>query len=228
MSFLKGKDLPVLQLILFILQEAKKYEVKISKTQLVKFLYFADIIFARKHQGKTWTEWKWRYWHYGPYCEEAIKAIQKAKRLGLIATEQTDNEKDFEILVPKSSEEVQYSIIPSEIYLLLPELIKKYGGDLSRLLELTYFGSEPMLNAEKGEELDFSTCLSLDQIWAYSRRVPVPPPMSKKKKEILRQKLAELTELRRTREIKKAKKRRKVSPELIDLLNQFDKWCEKV
>lgn len=221
----------ILKLIIYILKIAHDYGEIISKTQLIKFLYLADLIFARRHGGRTWTGWQWRYWHFGPYCEEAVRSIQDAACSGFISLEeQTDGEKEFEILklTPKAFN--QKIDVPVEFEGLLPKWIKKYGGDLYRLLDFIYHNTEPMIEAEKGQILDFSHCLPSTKLYAYGKELKLPP-MSKKKKELLKRKIKNLTKIRLAKE-QKQRSNNKLPPgispsQMLELLQKFDEWCDQ-
>src|SRR3989338_5599865 len=66
---------------------------KLTNLRLVKFLYLADLYHARvswfdsahhdpEHvegsKGTTLTGWPWAFVHFGPYCQEAMSAIDRA------------------------------------------------------------------------------------------------------------------------------------------------------
>ena len=56
----------------------------LTPLRLVKFLYLADLYYARAHRGETLTGWPWAFVHYGPYCSEAMDTIQEAVRRRLV------------------------------------------------------------------------------------------------------------------------------------------------
>jgi len=230
MKFASQED--ILNLITYILKVAYDYGcTAISKTQLIKFLYLADLIFARLYEGQTWTGWKWRYYHFGPYCEEAVNSIQEAVNRGLILSEKLANEKkEFMILKPTPKALEQKTEIPIEFHGLLPKWIKKYGGDLCQLLDFVYQNTEPMIEAKKGELLNFSSCLPSSKIAFYSKEFNLPR-MSEEKRNLLKSKIKKLTKLRLAREKEQRKKENLppgISPsEMLTLLKKFDEWCEQ-
>ena len=59
------------KLIVFFVYKTKGY---ITKTQLVKFLYLADL-YAVKWTEKQLTDLDWRYYHYGPWNEDIDQVI---------------------------------------------------------------------------------------------------------------------------------------------------------
>ena len=65
-------------LIKYIVLYATEQGIKLTQVRLVKFLYLADLYFARRNQGKTFTGLPWAFIYYGPYCGEAMTAIDAA------------------------------------------------------------------------------------------------------------------------------------------------------
>ena len=177
-------------LIGFIAAYAKEVGVCLSKTQLIKFLYLADLFYAREHR-QTLTGWPWRYWHYGPYCEEAAGAIDIAQQKGIILT-QTGPENEIFIEGTKYPVGVYEQHIPIEILHSLKSHIKRLAGDLTALLSYVYSETEPMIEAEYGDLLDFSYAQKLPPI----PRIHIPKmPKDKKEKCIsLIKKIAEKRE----------------------------------
>src|SRR3989338_139415 len=51
---------------------------KLTTLRLVKFLYLADLYHARVSKGTTLPGWPWAFVHFGPYCQEAMSAIDRA------------------------------------------------------------------------------------------------------------------------------------------------------
>jgi hypothetical protein len=72
-------------LILYFVYKTKGF---ITKTQLVKFLYLADL-YSVKWTGKQLTELNWYYYNYGPWDEEIDTALKKLE--GKISQQQLDN-----------------------------------------------------------------------------------------------------------------------------------------
>ena len=50
----------VLDLIQYIIWYASERGMKLSPIRLVKFLYLADLYWARENNGETLNEWPWR------------------------------------------------------------------------------------------------------------------------------------------------------------------------
>lgn len=103
-------------LIRLIIWYASSRGEKLTTLRLVKFLYLADLYHARvswfdsahhdpEHvegsKGTTLTGWPWAFVHFGPYCQEAMSAIDRAgKSDSFQVNEQPskyDDEKDYRL-----------------------------------------------------------------------------------------------------------------------------------
>lgn len=74
-------------LVSFIAEEASARGELLSPIRLVKFLYLADVYYARYHNGQTLTGWPWRFVFYGPYRREAMATIDRVRtRVGRYRT----------------------------------------------------------------------------------------------------------------------------------------------
>jgi hypothetical protein len=153
----------ILELTQYIVCYATEKGVKLSPIRLVKFLYLADLYWARENEGATLTKWPWKFVHYGPFCTESLYAIEKAFQSELIqrtAYESKYVDEDYFLYWCKESRTDTERNLP--IYLTSPlhEAISKWGDDTYGLLDYVYFETEPMLEARKGDLLDFSKAKS--------------------------------------------------------------------
>lgn len=133
--------------------------MKLSPIRLVKFLYLADLYWARENNGKTLTGWRWKFVHYGPFCNESLEYIEKAHSDGLIdkgTYESKYVDEDYFLYWCKESRTDIERKLPIYLTSPLQEAISKWGDDTFGLLDYVYFETEPMLDAKKGDLLDFS------------------------------------------------------------------------
>lgn len=148
------------QLIQWIVWYASTYEITLTRLRLVKFLYLADLFFAREKNGQTFSALPWAFIHYGPYCNEAVKEIDAAVSLGLIeeqAYESKYEDKDYYLYRSCVDEEPSLMRdLPTYVSSELKWAIQKWGEDSSGLLDYVYFETEPMVNVHRGDLLDFS------------------------------------------------------------------------
>ncbi len=131
--------------------------------RLVKFVYLADVYFARNHAGETLTHLPWIFLYYGPYCSEVMGELDEAVSLGLINQKSLESRygkgKDFQIYTctDESVDDIEEEI-PLEVLGPLKAAIKRYGDDTALLLDHVYFETEPMIEVDKGDILDFTKC----------------------------------------------------------------------
>ena len=150
----------VLNLIKYITCYATDHGIKLTTIQLVKYIYLADLYYARYREGDTITHFPWAFVYYGPYCSEVMHSIDEATSTGIIAQmtyESKFTDKDYNLF---SCQDERYEelrkLFPLEVTSELKEKIKKYAHETAQLLDYVYFETEPMKNVNKGEILDFS------------------------------------------------------------------------
>jgi len=150
----------ILELIQYITWLSTEREEALSPIRLVKFIYLADLYYARKNKGLTLTGWTWRFVHYGPFCVESLQAIKEAVDKGFIEAfpfeSQFDEEEHFLYKCESDAEPAIGSMLPYYVAGLLQPAIIKWAGDTYGLLDHIYFETEPMKNVYPGDILDFS------------------------------------------------------------------------
>jgi hypothetical protein len=170
-------------LIRYITWYATENDIALTTVRLVKFIYLSDIYFARMHEGNTLTHLPWIFLYYGPYCSEVIRELDEAVSLGYIDRKSFESRyeegKEYYIYtcVDKTAQEIEEKMA-LEVLTPLKAAIKRYGDDTALLLDHIYFETEPMIEANKGDILDFSLCK------------PVAPPKEIPIKEIPKEKIA--------------------------------------
>lgn len=150
-----------LRLIQFIAWYATERGSELTKVRLVKFLYLADLFYARTQEGVTLSRWPWAFVHYGPYCRESTDHIDAAVAEGLIDSRPLPSryqEGDYHLYRCSADSELEIEReLPTYVMSPLKWAIGKWGDDTHGLLDYVYFNTEPMLNATKGDLLNFST-----------------------------------------------------------------------
>jgi hypothetical protein len=156
----------ILDLIQYIVCYATEKGMKLSPVRLVKFIYLADLYWARENNGKILTGWPWRFVHYGPFCNESLDYIEKAHSDGLIdkgTYESKFVDEDYFLYWCKEDRTDIERKLPIFLTSPLHETISKWGDDTFGLLDYVYFETEPMLEAKKGDLLDFSKAKKLEK-----------------------------------------------------------------
>lgn len=150
------------ELVRLIAWQATSRHGALTAIRLVKFLYLADLYFARRNGGKTLTGWRWRFVHYGPFCGEALDAIKTATDRGVIAARAYESkfsgeEKQVYSGVDLDREPAVLNTLPTYVTLPLGGAVRTWGDDTAGLLDHVYFHTEPMQHARPDDVLDFST-----------------------------------------------------------------------
>jgi hypothetical protein len=140
---------------------AKERGTTLTTVQLVKYLYLADLFHARRNEGRTLTGWPWAFVHFGPYCSEALSAIDRAAGKGLIARDSYESrydDKEFFLHRALIRDEPDIAdAIPMTVVSGLKIMLQKWADDSAGLLDYVYFDTEPMKDIQPGSRLDFST-----------------------------------------------------------------------
>lgn len=153
--------------ILAVLQAAKSAGLRgLTKTALVKYVYLLDCFYAQEHDGEIQSGSKWYLHHYGPFAVNLTAGIDEISKRGLIQTQVGEHgDKEFSKYwlneYPVGPEFTDLGL-SSRLAFRLTGLIKKFHGELPRLLDYVYFETEPMKGVQPGELLDFRTAPSAD------------------------------------------------------------------
>src|SRR5947199_5676117 len=126
----------LVQLIVWLAGERGE---RLTTLRLVKFLYLADLYFARENGGLTLTGWPWAFVHFGPFCGEAVAAIDAAERQGSILAQKFAskyNDKDFRIFSIDDHEPPPLrETLPLYVLGPLQEAIRRWVDDTPGLLD---------------------------------------------------------------------------------------------
>lgn len=134
----------------------------LTLTTLTKLIYLADVYYARKNNGETFSGADWKFHHFGPYSYQLSEAIEKKiKGVQVEAGETRDQGHAFKLI--KFSDygktaTMQDTNLGIGITSTIQSDLKKFNGNLNALLEHVYFHTEPMEGATPGDKLDFSKC----------------------------------------------------------------------
>lgn len=142
------------QLIRLLYTLTNQENIPIGKTKLVKLLYLLEVEFYRRYQRRL-TELKWVFLHYGPYPVE-LNELLGSPDVEVLPRPLGDGRRFEEIHVSNAKgKSVDWD---PAIIRLAKDVVSKWAGlSLNLLLDYVYFETEPMINAKRGQELDFST-----------------------------------------------------------------------
>lgn len=122
---------------------------KPGKVQFTKYLYLLDYCNWRYTNRKA-TTLPWKFYHFGPWCEEVETCMSS------LAAQYAFQWRETEFSFVQSVE-----IVPQALDITARSLISRIVGmfkdrDLNVLLEIAYSQTEPMIEAKRGDVLDFS------------------------------------------------------------------------
>jgi hypothetical protein len=173
-------------------RRARERGAWLTKLRLVKFLYLLDLYWAQAHGGQTYTNWRWEFVHYGPYCRASTDSIDRAEKLDYLSAKSYESkyrDDDFRLYGPGPQmhddleNQVRRQMPTYVIGHLLPEL-DRWCDDTFGLLDFVYFRTGPMRNALPGDVLSFENERPTDR--AAFRPIDLKP-ISKTKRAKLRE-----------------------------------------
>ena len=140
--------------IVFIAEQLYYMSAPVTTIRIIKILYLTDIEYYKKHK-RTLSTINWVRYKYGPYFFELPRILQSSS-LGIqvdeILTEQGFTRAFKPTKKVKDSPSFDFSAEQ-----IISTLITKWGNeDLGRFLDFVY-RTPPMVTAEFGKPLDFST-----------------------------------------------------------------------
>jgi hypothetical protein len=181
----------IINLIKAICTRVQELEGYLNKTKLIKLLYLIDIEYYRKYK-KTYTDFNWIYYEYGPWAYEYNDIYDQIKTSPDFKIITKDLPQKIEVITCISDEKDFSDIFKEpEESLLFRELINKWAlEDLNRILNYVYFYTQPMIGAKKNEKLDFSKIYKIGEIPKFKlQKGTLSPERIKAFKSLLKNKL---------------------------------------
>lgn len=151
----------LLQFILLTAAHADEWrDRELGPIHLLKYAYLADLAFAERHDGATFTGTAWQFYHFGPWQAEVHNRIEPA----LIAIGATvkqipsryegdfvryvaDRDNFDESALDRTKRELPLGVVGA-----VESAFRQHGSDTSSLLHHVYL-TRPMLRAAPGELL---------------------------------------------------------------------------
>ncbi len=141
-------------------QSDSPLERQLGAIHLIKYVYLADMEYAKYNQGRTYTGIDWKFHHFGPWSTEVYRQVDEAMlQLGAEKrTFQSSYGSEDCIRWKIGFDEEFYSRLGKELPMAVrqavPAYVGKYRDDTTSLLHFVY-ATRPMLRAAPGESLDF-------------------------------------------------------------------------
>lgn len=185
-------------------EEDDNFSRQLGPIHLVKYLYLADLSYAKRNNGQSFTGIDWQFYNFGPWSAAAHARIEPA--LNAIHACKYEFPSDY----GDKNEWIRWSLhdsrlldekrrtLPPTITTNLTSYVHKFGKDTPSLLDFVY-KTKPMLSAAPNEYLDLT--LELDNIKTSLESSPTlrMASLSSKKQKQLQQKMAALRELHKQR-----------------------------
>lgn len=132
---------------------------EIGPIHIIKYVYLADLAYAKKHGGETFTGIPWCFHHFGPWdtglyqrIEPAAKAIGADKRT---ITDTPHDDFDRWRLDDEHLKDQLWRQLPNDVALAVNASFRQFGTDTYDLLDHVY-STTPMRHAAPGELLAFT------------------------------------------------------------------------
>ena len=206
---------------------------ELGPIHLLKYVYLADLAYAERNGGQTYTGTTWCFHHFGPWAVKAWQQIPEAMSLHAIRHRlfQSDYQDDASRWSSEETnlEEKLEPTMPHEVSRGVSRAVKDFGNDTSGLLHYVY-QTAPMLKAAPGEQLDFSTVAAQRQDPALrSEPEPLPQQLSKADRkrrraahDALRERFQEALKKRRQRRARTAAEPTHKRAHLAEVLEWVD------
>ena len=176
----------LLQYILIVAGQNDSFERELGNIHLVKYVYLADLTYAKRHGGETFTGLTWIFHHFGPWSVECFKQIEPAL-VAISANRKTVESAKYDDLVRWSSDnyglfEQLTNQMDIGISGAIQTYVRKFGNDTYGLLDFIY-KTEPMVNASPEERLDFKHAIVSDITSEEGKALPKLTARQKKKRQ---------------------------------------------
>ncbi len=146
-------------------QEDNPGDRQLGPIHILKFVYLADLEYARDNGGQTFTSIDWKFHKFGPWSpvvHQRIPAALKAINADGFTYESSREDREDCQRWSKSDETLfkqHEKDLPFAIRMALSSAVHRYGKDTESLLDYVY-KTEPMLRAAPGELLRFDGLIS--------------------------------------------------------------------
>jgi len=205
----------VADLIRYIVWYATSRDIKLTTVRLVKFVYLADVHFARRNAGETYTGLPWAFIYYGPYCGEVMREIDTLASERTICRESYESkfvDKEYSLFSCRDKgAELIAEHLPIVLLYPLQADIRRFGDDTQALLDYVYFETEPMEQVRKGDRLDFARVRPM-------KISPLRPlrRLTKEEKETAKSHIRSLVEQMTLARARQTQEQRSLASELYD------------
>jgi hypothetical protein len=138
-----------------------------TKTKLIKLIYLADVE-SYRDRGEPATSLNWIFYLYGPWTNDYDQLLNEMREAGLIELHETREPGDAIIIDPVRLGDLSKLPLPVSTTVAIRQMAERWADAPTReLLDYVYFETEPMMNAVRGERLDFSSTKPREEVPFY-------------------------------------------------------------
>ncbi|MEA5113980.1 MAG: hypothetical protein VB050_08110 [Geobacteraceae bacterium] len=157
---------------------------ELGPIHLIKYVYIADLAYAERKGGQTYTGVDWTFYKFGPWAEEVYNRIDTAcQKIGAKKRTFPFGEEGEGVrwkVVDLGTYETLENDLSVIVSIAVKRAVREFGSDTAGLLNCVYL-SKPMLNAAPGERLDFSKAVLPPQQIEEQEKEPVSKKGQKKR-----------------------------------------------
>ena len=143
---------------------------ELGAIHLLKYAYLADLAYARRHDGSTYTGMNWRFYHFGPWSADAHDRIAPALVERAAATARSISSRygddyvryRFTTTQANQLETALAARLPVVLTSALARAVHEHGSDTADLLRHVYL-TPPMLMARPNDVLDFASAIEASE-----------------------------------------------------------------
>lgn len=213
----------------------KPWDRELGPIHLLKFVYLADLAFAERNGGASFTGADWTFYHYGPWApavHDRVRAVAPMIAAEVVVPTKFENDAlRWRIDDVEDAEEIEKAAaqaLPNAVISAVMRAVKEYGKDTTGLLHHVY-ATQPMLHAAPGERLDMSL------VTARARKEAEPAaaaPVSRRREKKLEEARRELQERARKKLAQVLSKRAAAkparTPRYDEVFVEGQKWLEQL
>ena len=196
-------------------EEDQYMDRQLGPIHLIKYVYLADLLHAKRFAGEIYTGISWQFYKFGPWSQHINQSIEPA--LIMINAEKksfTSDYKDEDEWIRWTCRDAHKlrdleQTLPGCITMQIPRLVHEFGKDTPSLLGYVY-NTNPMLAAKPNDTLNFESVVEDKQITKKGETTLRMDSLSKSKKKKFSESMSVLRE--QYRATNKSKKKKLVNP----------------
>lgn len=178
-------------------QEDDPYDRQLGPIHLIKYVYLADMEYAKYNTGQIFTGVDWTFHNFGPWSpfvhDEVDLSLSQwgAKKMTLQSKFGEDDYTRWSIDFDQQLFTDLKAEFPIEVRHAIAMYVHNYTNDTSALLHFVY-ATLPILKAAPGDHLDFSVMVARQTQEQPDKFTPMLARLSKKKAKLINERMCEL------------------------------------